>query len=166
MVETPKEQFIQMDDQEKNAHVLDAHSYNSIHEEDNNEDADDHRYILGLRVLKEDKVRLVGQVAQSGMARQGVIQEFTIVSRLLTSVEYQKSLSNDLCYTTGWLRGLSLGRKEEEIPAILTNTSNIDIEGDQAGPSVKDDGCGLTKLDSFRARSTETSTDAFLKTAV
>nr|GEX57010.1 hypothetical protein [Tanacetum cinerariifolium] len=114
MVETPKEQFIQMDDQEKNAHVLDAHSYNFIHEEDNNEDADDHRYILG---------GVLGKIVDS----------------------YHLSFDDSM-------------RVSLDVPSPTT--------GDQAGPSVKDDSSGLTKPDSPRARSTETSTDVSLKTAV
>ncbi|GKB11107.1 hypothetical protein Tco_0845030, partial [Tanacetum coccineum] len=55
----------------------------------------------------------------------------TAISRLLTSVEYQKSLAvpNGLCFTAGWLGGLSLRRKEEEIDAVLTHTNNLNIEG-------------------------------------
>ncbi|GKE31915.1 hypothetical protein Tco_1451237 [Tanacetum coccineum] len=51
VVRTLKEQFIQVDDQTKNANVLDAHSYHSVHKEENDEDADDHCYIptWGLR---------------------------------------------------------------------------------------------------------------------
>ncbi|GJS70107.1 hypothetical protein Tco_0702948 [Tanacetum coccineum] len=81
----------------------------------------------------------------------------------------------------GWLRGLSLGLKEEEIPAVRTNTNNLNIEDtlmkvspdvpppameDQAGPSVENDGNSLAKADSPKARPTETLAEASPKTAV
>nr|GEW89984.1 hypothetical protein [Tanacetum cinerariifolium] len=55
----------------------------------------------------------------------------TVVKRLHTSVEYQKSLATpvSLCFTTGWLGGLSLGKNQEEIAAMFFETSNLDIEG-------------------------------------
>nr|GEW95875.1 hypothetical protein [Tanacetum cinerariifolium] len=121
-----------------------------------------------VRVLEEEKAKLVRQLAQSEMARQGVIKDFvpTVVGRLLTSVKYRKSLAvpTGLCYTAGWLGGLSLGRKEEEIvvsPDVPSPTMN-----DQVDLSFKNDGGGLAKLDSPKARLTKNFADASLKTAV
>ncbi|GJX51011.1 hypothetical protein Tco_0277856 [Tanacetum coccineum] len=37
-----------------------------------------------------------------------------------------------LCFAAGWLGGLSLGMKQEEIAAMLSETSNLDIEGSKA----------------------------------
>ncbi|GJR86270.1 hypothetical protein Tco_0210281 [Tanacetum coccineum] len=34
-----------------------------------------------------------------------------------------------LCFTAGWLGGLSMGLKKKEIAVILTNTDNLDVEG-------------------------------------
>ncbi|GJU88922.1 hypothetical protein Tco_1301345 [Tanacetum coccineum] len=89
-----------------------------------------------VRVLEEDKARLVEAVAQDKMAQQRVIREFipTAVGKLLTSVEYRKSpaILIGLYYTMGWLGGLGLGQKKEEIAAILTNTSNLDIDDSKA----------------------------------
>ncbi|GJT87241.1 zinc finger, CCHC-type containing protein [Tanacetum coccineum] len=53
------------------------------------------------------------------------------ISRLLTSVEYRKSLAMPigLSFTADSLGGLSLGRIEEDIAAVLPNISNLDIEG-------------------------------------
>nr|GEV24594.1 hypothetical protein [Tanacetum cinerariifolium] len=52
-------------------------------------------------------------------------------SKLNTSVEYRKSLASpvQLCYTAGWLGGLSLGRTEAEIARFLSKTEDLDIEG-------------------------------------
>ncbi|GJX13817.1 hypothetical protein Tco_0205575 [Tanacetum coccineum] len=65
--------------------------------------------------------------------RQTTSEDFipTAISRLQTSVEYQKSLAVpiSLSYTAGWLGSLGLGRTEEEIAEILLNTCNMDIEG-------------------------------------
>nr|GEY38140.1 hypothetical protein [Tanacetum cinerariifolium] len=49
---------------------------------------------------------------------------------LHSSVEYQKSLviPIGLYFTADWLGGLGLGRKKEEIDAMLANTSDLDIE--------------------------------------
>ncbi|GKC35068.1 hypothetical protein Tco_1047452 [Tanacetum coccineum] len=46
-------------------------------------------------------------------------------------MEYRKSLAVpiDLCFTAGWLGVLRLGKKQEEIVAMLSETSDLDIEG-------------------------------------
>ncbi|GKB64569.1 hypothetical protein Tco_0920755 [Tanacetum coccineum] len=83
--------------------------------------------------LEEEKVRLVGELAQSEMACQSVVRDVipVAISRLLTSVEYRKSLAVPigLSFTADSLGGLSLGRTEEDIAAVLPNISNLDIEG-------------------------------------
>ncbi|GJW32063.1 hypothetical protein Tco_0052095 [Tanacetum coccineum] len=50
---------------------------------------------------------------------------------LHTTVEYRKSLAVPigLCFTAGWLGVLSPGKKQEEIAAMLSETSDLDIEG-------------------------------------
>ncbi|GKC80921.1 hypothetical protein Tco_1136638 [Tanacetum coccineum] len=67
------------------------------------------------------------------MDHHKIVQEFisAVISGLHTSVEYQKSLAVpiSLCFTAGWLGGLSLGNNEEEITAMLSETSNLDIKG-------------------------------------
>ncbi|GKC73116.1 MAK10-like protein [Tanacetum coccineum] len=69
------------------------------------------------------------------MARQSVVQDVipVAISRLLTSVEYRKSLAMPigLSFTADSLGGLSLGRIEEEIAVVLPNISNLDIEVDE-----------------------------------
>ncbi|GJS45414.1 hypothetical protein Tco_0595535 [Tanacetum coccineum] len=50
---------------------------------------------------------------------------------LHTSVEYRKSLvvPIGLCFTAGWLGGLNLGKDEDKVASMLSETSNLDIEG-------------------------------------
>nr|GEX47028.1 transposase (putative), gypsy type [Tanacetum cinerariifolium] len=134
-----------------------------------------------MRVLEEGKARLVGQLAQSERARQGVIHDFisTVVGRLLTSVEYRKSLAIPigLSFIAGWLGGLSLGRKEDEI-AKISDSHHLSLEDlikvslgtpptttyDQAGSSVKNGVSGLAKLDSPNAHPAKTLIEPPLKT--
>ncbi|GJR20140.1 putative reverse transcriptase domain-containing protein, partial [Tanacetum coccineum] len=89
-----------------------------------------------VRMLEKEKIELVAELAQAEVVRHKVIREFNpaIVSRLHSSVEYRKSLVVPiwLCFTAGWLGSLGLGRKEEEIAAMLANTSDFDIEGSNA----------------------------------
>nr|GEY66705.1 hypothetical protein [Tanacetum cinerariifolium] len=86
-----------------------------------------------IRVLKEEKNSLVARLDQVEMDCQKIVKEFILVvmHRLHTSVEYRKSLVDPvgLCFTTGWLRGLSLGKKEDEIAKILSECSDLYIEG-------------------------------------
>ncbi|GJZ24425.1 hypothetical protein Tco_0561884 [Tanacetum coccineum] len=134
-----------------------------------------------VQVLEEKKARLMGQLAQSDMASQSVVRDLipTAICRLLTSVKYRKSLAVPIgvCYIAGWLGGLSLGHKEEEVAAILPNTSNLDIEGskvspdlpstiagDQSGSSTKQGEGNMTKPDSQDAHLVKTFANAPLNT--
>ncbi|GJU59306.1 hypothetical protein Tco_1237072 [Tanacetum coccineum] len=76
---------------------------------------------------------LVAELAQAEMDHHKIVREFiiVIVNRLHTTVEYRKSLAVPiaLCFTAGWLGVLSLGEKQEEIAAMLSETSDLDIEG-------------------------------------
>nr|GFA95855.1 hypothetical protein [Tanacetum cinerariifolium] len=86
-----------------------------------------------IRVLEGEKRALSAELARSEIDRQNLIQEFitVVVRRLHTSVEYRKALAVpvSLCYTAGWLGGISLGRSEEEITGLLAETKDLDIEG-------------------------------------
>ncbi|GJZ89708.1 hypothetical protein Tco_0661490 [Tanacetum coccineum] len=188
MVRTPKEKFIQVDNQTKNANVSDAHSYHSVHKEENDEDADDHCYIptWGLRsdlrissyrACKEmishlatppkkevlssltnyecsererelsDRLKDIEREKDEWRQRASTqVEEIKQLKEDLRSkskqladledrvVEYRKSLAIPirLYYTMGWLGGLGLGQKKEEIADILTNTSNLDIDDSKA----------------------------------
>nr|GEY47586.1 hypothetical protein [Tanacetum cinerariifolium] len=51
-------------------------------------------------------------------------------SKRLTDVE-KKSLAVPIgmCFTSGWLGGLCLGKKEDKVVAMLSETNNLDIKG-------------------------------------
>ncbi|GJS96253.1 hypothetical protein Tco_0803221 [Tanacetum coccineum] len=89
-----------------------------------------------IKVLEGEKTTLVAELAQAEMDRHKLVREFisAVVKRLHISMEYQNSLAVPigLCFTSGWLGGLSLGMKQEEIVAMLSETSNLDIEGSKA----------------------------------
>ncbi|GJS26522.1 hypothetical protein Tco_0487142 [Tanacetum coccineum] len=72
---------------------------------------------------------------QAEADRKKLVREFipAVVKRLHASVEYRKSLAEpvQLCFTAGWLGGLSLGRTEDEI-AFLSETKDRDIEGSKS----------------------------------
>ncbi|GJX82290.1 hypothetical protein Tco_0331771 [Tanacetum coccineum] len=59
------------------------------------------------------------------------VQLLEVVKKLHMSVEYMKSLAVPigLCLSAGWLGDLSLGKTQEQIAAMLFETSNLDIEG-------------------------------------
>nr|GEW88549.1 hypothetical protein [Tanacetum cinerariifolium] len=54
-----------------------------------------------------------------------------VVKKLLASSEYRKNIEIPvvLCYTVGWLGGLSPGKIEDEIAQVLSETRNLDIKG-------------------------------------
>nr|GEV01158.1 hypothetical protein [Tanacetum cinerariifolium] len=89
-----------------------------------------------IMVLEGEKRALLAELAQSEIDRQKLIREFipAVVRRLHTSVEYRKALAIlvSLCYTAGWLGGISFGRYEEEIAGLLTKTKDLDIEGSKS----------------------------------
>nr|GEW49208.1 hypothetical protein [Tanacetum cinerariifolium] len=84
-------------------------------------------------VLEGEKRALSVELARSEVDRQKLVHEFipVVVRRLHTSVEYRQALAVpvSLCYTAGWLGGISLGRSEEEIAGLLAETKDLDIEG-------------------------------------
>nr|GEZ59590.1 hypothetical protein [Tanacetum cinerariifolium] len=91
---------------------------------------------LGQRILSQAKLLKRHDqlnIDYTGLYnRSKVVWEFilAVVNRLHSSIEYQKSLvvPIGLCSTAGWLGGLSLGKEEEEISAMLSETSDLDIE--------------------------------------
>ncbi|GKA89972.1 hypothetical protein Tco_0811784 [Tanacetum coccineum] len=87
-------------------------------------------------VLEGEKLDLLGKVAQAEADRKKLVREFlpAVVKRLHTSVEYQKSLATpvQLCYTAGWLGGLSLGRTEDQIAQLLSEIRDLDIKGSKS----------------------------------
>ncbi|GJW44002.1 hypothetical protein Tco_0072801 [Tanacetum coccineum] len=79
---------------------------------------------------------MVANLAQAEIDRHKLIREFVpdVVRKLHMSVEYRKSLAVlvCLCFTAGWLGGLSLGKTEGQIVVVLSETSNLNIEGSKA----------------------------------
>ncbi|GJX13119.1 retrovirus-related pol polyprotein from transposon TNT 1-94, partial [Tanacetum coccineum] len=146
VVETLEEKFVQEDDREKNIDVSNDWGLRSdirisyyrackvmiSHLATPSKDA-------VLRSLTNYKVRDLSdrlkdmERERNEWRKTASGQDFipVAISRLLTSVEYQKSLAMPigLSFTTSWLGGLSLGCIEEEIVVVMPNTSNLDIEG-------------------------------------
>ncbi|GJZ88751.1 hypothetical protein Tco_0660533 [Tanacetum coccineum] len=89
-----------------------------------------------IKGLEHEKLALSARVAQAETDRQNIVREFipVVVKRLHTSVEYRQSLAAPVspCFTAGWLRGLSLGRSEDEIAQILSESEDLDIEGSRS----------------------------------
>ncbi|GJS86016.1 hypothetical protein Tco_0752557 [Tanacetum coccineum] len=89
-----------------------------------------------VKALENEKLALSAQLAQAETDRKKLVREFipTVVKRLHASVEYRKSLAEpvQLCFTAGWLGGLSLGRTEDEITRFLSETEDLDIEGSKS----------------------------------
>ncbi|GJR98186.1 hypothetical protein Tco_0270360 [Tanacetum coccineum] len=83
-----------------------------------------------IKGLENEKLALSAKVAQAEADRQSIVQEFipTVVKRLHTNVEYRQSLaaSVSMCFTAGWLGGLSLGRSEDEIK--ISDSYNLPID--------------------------------------
>ncbi|GJV75066.1 hypothetical protein Tco_1506650 [Tanacetum coccineum] len=67
------------------------------------------------------------------MDHHKLIREFVpeVVKKLYRSVEYKRSLvvPVSLCFTVRWLGGLSLGKMEDQVAAMLAETRNVDIKG-------------------------------------
>ncbi|GJR87594.1 V-type proton ATPase subunit B2 [Tanacetum coccineum] len=80
-----------------------------------------------LEELEEEK-KEVGWEGE--IVRQKIINQYfrTFVRRLHQSAEYKRSLGQvfSLAVGKGFIEGISIGRKEEDIQAILTATPNVD----------------------------------------
>ncbi|GJW79133.1 hypothetical protein Tco_0140815 [Tanacetum coccineum] len=87
-------------------------------------------------VLEGEKIALSAELAQAEADCKKLVREFipTVIKKLHTSVEYRKSLAAlvQLCFTDGWLGGLSLGRTEGKIVQFLSETEYLDVEGSKS----------------------------------
>ncbi|GKC95268.1 hypothetical protein Tco_1160710 [Tanacetum coccineum] len=67
------------------------------------------------------------------MNRHKLIREFIpeVVKKLHMSMEFRQCLvvSISLCFTASWLGGLSRGKTQDQIAAMLSGTRDLDIEG-------------------------------------
>nr|GEW03501.1 zinc finger, CCHC-type [Tanacetum cinerariifolium] len=92
-----------------------------------------------IKALEGENLNLLGKAAQSEADRKKLVREFirAMVKRLHTSVEYRQSLATpvQLCYSAGWLEGLSLGRTEDQIAQFLFETQDLSIEGSKSWES-------------------------------
>ncbi|GKD16852.1 hypothetical protein Tco_1206010 [Tanacetum coccineum] len=163
-------------DFEKEVVDLSAHSFHSTHHEDTKEDVIDHQFvpnwrlcadlcICTFRAYKElvshlatpaeekfwgslSNVEVVALVAKLARAEMD-----TVVRKLYMSVEYQKSLATpvSLCFTAGWLGGLSLGINEEQISTKVADSYRLHVDAlTKVSPDIP---CSATK---DRARSSTT----------
>nr|GEU31662.1 hypothetical protein [Tanacetum cinerariifolium] len=86
-----------------------------------------------VKVLEDEKAALMAKLDQAEEDSHKLVREFipTVVKKLHTSVEYRQSLAApvSLCFTAGWLGGLSLGRIDDQIVTMLLETQDLDIEG-------------------------------------
>ncbi|GKC05681.1 hypothetical protein Tco_0997291, partial [Tanacetum coccineum] len=80
--------------------------------------------------LRSEKVRYAVEAGQGEIVRQKIINQYlpTFVRRLHQSAEYKRSLGQvfSLAVGKGFIEGISIGRTEEDIQAILTATPNVD----------------------------------------
>nr|GEV70044.1 putative reverse transcriptase domain-containing protein [Tanacetum cinerariifolium] len=82
-----------------------------------------------VRRLEEENHRLVSDLAVVEIDRHKLIRDFipVVVKNLLASSEYRKSIviPVGLCYTTGWLGGLSLGKTEDQIAQKIADSYRL-----------------------------------------
>ncbi|GJU96460.1 hypothetical protein Tco_1321216 [Tanacetum coccineum] len=80
--------------------------------------------------LRSEKVRYAVEAGKGEIVRQKIINQYlpTFVCQLHQSAEYKRSLGEvfSLAVGKGFMEGISIGRKEEDIQAILTATPNVD----------------------------------------
>ncbi|GJU04777.1 hypothetical protein Tco_1121207 [Tanacetum coccineum] len=75
----------------------------------------------------KEREKLVAQLSQTG------VEKFDCIRKLLPSHEYKQSLSEpfNMAIHVGWGRGLSEGRTEKEIIAVLSRVENFDAYFDR-----------------------------------
>ncbi|GKE28883.1 V-type proton ATPase subunit B2 [Tanacetum coccineum] len=80
--------------------------------------------------LRPEKVHYAVEAGKGEMVRQKIINQYlpTFVRWLHQSAEYKRSLGQvfSLAVGKGFIEGISIGRVEEDIQAILTATPNVD----------------------------------------
>ncbi|GKD54030.1 hypothetical protein Tco_1287417, partial [Tanacetum coccineum] len=80
--------------------------------------------------LRVEKERYAVEAGRGEMARQRIINQYlpTFVRRLHQSAEYKRSLGEvfSLAVSKGFIDGISIGREDADIQAILKATPNVD----------------------------------------
>ncbi|GKC21579.1 hypothetical protein Tco_1023729 [Tanacetum coccineum] len=123
-----------------------------------------------ILMLENEKTVLVAELAQAEMDCQKVVPEFvpTVVNRLHSSFEYQKSLvvPIGLCFTAGWM-GKVADSYHLPLDALMKISPNVPplAADDGVGPSVENNGDGSAKLSFPKVHVIGTTVDAPLKTA-
>ncbi|GJY35931.1 hypothetical protein Tco_0421309 [Tanacetum coccineum] len=96
-----------------------------------------------MKVLEDEKAVLMAKLDRAKRDHHNLVREFilTVVKRIHTSVEYQQSLAAPVSvyFTAGLLDGLSLGRTEGQIVAMLSETRDLDIEGSKSWEAKHDE---------------------------
>ncbi|GJR04749.1 hypothetical protein Tco_0527733 [Tanacetum coccineum] len=80
--------------------------------------------------LRSEKVHYAVEAGKGEIVRQKIVNQYlpTFVRRLHQSAEYKRSLGQvfSLAVGKGFIEGVSIGRKEEDVQAILKATPNVD----------------------------------------
>ncbi|PWA90378.1 hypothetical protein CTI12_AA101580 [Artemisia annua] len=82
--------------------------------------------------LEKENKDLVAQLGQSEVVRHNTVRSLipTVFKRLVDSVEYKKSLAKpySLTYSAGWLAGVRIQRKQEDVDRIISSTKKINLD--------------------------------------
>ena len=82
--------------------------------------------------LQADNSDLTANLGQTEVVRQNTVKSLvpTVFRRLMDSEEYKKSLAKplSLSYSAGWLDGVRLARKPEEVEKILRTSKKVNLE--------------------------------------
>ncbi|GJX74522.1 hypothetical protein Tco_0313117 [Tanacetum coccineum] len=121
-----KDRLEELEEEKKEADQLNssqADRIKQLEEALKQSEADDHQ----LRTKKE---RYAVKAGKGEMVRQQIINQYlsTFVRRLHQSAEYKRSLGEvfSLAVGKGFIDGISIGRKDADIQAILKATPNVD----------------------------------------
>jgi chromosome segregation ATPase len=82
--------------------------------------------------LKANNSDLTADLAQAEVVRQNMVKSLvpTVFRRLMDSEEYKKSLAKplSLSFSAGWLEGIRLARKPEEVDKIIRTSKKVNME--------------------------------------
>ncbi|GJU24787.1 hypothetical protein Tco_1163408 [Tanacetum coccineum] len=85
-----------------------------------------------IKGLDREKLTLSAKADQAEADRRHIVRDFIpmVIKRLFASVEYRRSLVApvSLCFTTGWLGGLSLERSEDEVAQKIADSCDLPMD--------------------------------------
>ncbi|GKD27123.1 hypothetical protein Tco_1233337, partial [Tanacetum coccineum] len=111
-----------------------ANSIHSIHQEEGGSSVE-HQFVpeWGLRDdMRVEKIKaLEGEIEPKYRFLTDAEEKVRHLEEENRNSEYRKiiAIPVGLCYTAGWLGGLSLGKTKDQIAPILSETRNLDIKG-------------------------------------